>query len=68
MTDTQCNRILAHLKAGKRITFLQAFTDFGCMHLPRRILDLKERGHPIDKDTITLPNGKRVAEYYMVAS
>ena len=63
MTDSQCNQILAHLKAGRSLTFWEALERFGTMHLPRRILDLKERGHQIDKDTITTDSGKRIAQY-----
>ena len=62
---TQCARILAHLRDGKRITGLEALGLYGCIHLPRRILDLRERGHRIEREMIRLPNGKRVAEYKM---
>ena len=62
---TQNKAILAHLKQGKRITGLEALRLFGCIHLPRRILDLKEAGHRINSRTIKLPNGKRVSEYWM---
>lgn len=60
---TQNDQILTYLKAGKRITGLQALRKFGCLHLPRRILDLKEDGHNIVKETIRTESGKRVAEY-----
>lgn len=65
MTTTAQNaQILAHLKAGHTITFWQAVGDFGCMHLPRRILDLKEAGHPIEDQWIK-HNGKRFKEYWL---
>ena len=62
---TQNKAILAHLRRGKRITGLEALRLFGCIHLPRRILDLKEAGHRINSRTIKLANGKRVSEYWM---
>lgn len=62
---TQNQAILAHLKRGQRITGLQALQWFGCIHLPRRILDLKEAGHRISSRTIKLPDGKRVSEYWL---
>ena len=60
---TQCARIKAHLESGKTLTGLQAFKLFGCMCLPRRILDLKERGMRIKGESIRLDNGKRVTRY-----
>jgi hypothetical protein len=63
--QSQCNQILAYLKQGNAITFLEAFERFGCMHLPRRILDLKEAGHSIDKTTVTTDTGKRIARYFL---
>jgi len=57
-TSTQNARILAHLKSGNSITFWDAVSDFGVMHLPRRILDLKEAGHDIT-DVWVHSDGKR---------
>jgi len=62
---TQCARILHHMKQGKRITFAQAFSMFGVMHLPRRILDLKQSGVKISDRFIETPSGKRVKEYWL---
>lgn len=64
--DSQCSRILAHLQGGNSITGLEALLLFGCIHLPRRIKDLREIGHDIHSQMIVLPNGKRVAEYRLI--
>lgn len=60
---TQNAAILAHLRAGHRITGLQALREFGVIHLPRRILDLKERGYPVADRWVHVGDGKRVKEY-----
>ena len=60
---TQCARIKAHLESGRTLTGLDALRLFGCMCLPRRIIDLKERGMRIKGETIRLDNGKRVTRY-----
>lgn len=64
-TTTQNARILSHLKAGRSITFFDAVEQFGVMHLPRRILDLKEAGHRID-DAWVKQDGKRFKRWSMV--
>ena len=60
---TQCARIKAHLESGKSLTGMDALRLFGCWSLPRRILDLKERGMKIKGEPIRLDNGKRVTRY-----
>lgn len=60
---SQCKRIKAHLESGKTITGMDALNLFGCWSLPRRILDLKERGMRIKSESIRLDNGKRVTRY-----
>ena len=64
MIEAQNKRILAHLKAGKSITFWDAVSDFGVMHLPRRILDLKEAGHDI-VDQWEKRDGKRYKRWWL---
>ena len=63
-TDSQNAKILAHLKAGGSITFWEAAEEFGVMHLPRRIKDLKESGHDIS-DTWVRLDEKRFKRYRM---
>ena len=47
-TTSQNNLLLAHLQDGKTITGLDALRLYGVSHLPRRILDLKQRGHNLE--------------------
>lgn len=63
---TQCNMIADYLQKGYSITSLEALEKFGCLRLASRICDLKERGLNIGKKIITLPNKKRVCEYFLV--
>lgn len=68
---TQCFRIALHLKAGNRITGLQALDKFGCIHLPRRIKDLKDKHNMNIHDEwieVEAFGGqiKRVKEYYLL--
>ena len=64
----QVDRIRAHLESGHSITGLEASKRFGVGHLPRRILDLKESGFPIDSQFIgvTKTNGEKahVKQYW----
>ena len=63
---TQCYRILHHMKQGHSITGLEALRQFGCIHLPRRILDLRERGHAIESEFVRDPDtGKRFKRYWL---
>ena len=63
---SQCNMIADYLQKGYSITSLEALKMFGCMRLASRVHDLKERGLNISKKIITLPNKKRVCEYFLV--
>lgn len=64
MIETQNKAILAHMKRGGSVTFFAAVQDFGVMHLPRRIKDLKEAGHDIQDEWIKA-NGKRFKRYWL---
>lgn len=67
---SQCDRILRHLKDYGRITQAEAVTEYGCYRLSGRIYDLKQRGVPIGKRSMTGKNryGESVnfAEYYII--
>jgi hypothetical protein len=63
--ETQNSAILRHLLDGHKITSIQALSLYGCFRLSARIHDLKKT-HNIDKRMVTLVNGKRVAQYFMV--
>ena len=66
---TQNERVLEHLSTGKTITSVDAWRDLGITRLSARISELKQEGHPIQKNTIKVPNRYKemcsVAEYYM---
>ena len=69
--NTQNERILSYLKQGNSLTGLAALRLFGVSHLPRRILDLKERGHKLESNWITVDkvNGEtaRVKEWRLAS-
>ena len=62
---TQAGRILAYLRAGNRLTALEALERFGCFRLAARIHELRRDGWQIEERTVETRGGKRVAEYYM---
>ena len=62
--QTQNQRILAHLKAGHRLTPLEALDRFGCMRLGARIWDLRQEGHDI-RDRLVSRGGAHVAQYWL---
>lgn len=65
-SETQCKKILAHLKTGRSITPLEALYKFGCLRLGARIYDLKQAGHTILSERIQDDHtGKTFAQYYM---
>lgn len=67
---TQCERILTHLEAGKRLTQFEALNELGIMRLASRVSDLKRDGHVIDKKMIEVSNrwGEKcsIAQYTLV--
>lgn len=66
---TQCEMILAFMRAGEKITAISALTDFGCFRLASRICDLRKDGHSIKDKTIYVHNrfGDKihVSQYWM---
>ena len=63
-TDTQKDQILAALKAGDRLTPLDALERFGCFRLGARIFDLKQEGHDIRREMVERGDAT-VAEYWL---
>jgi hypothetical protein len=65
--ESQNKQLKKHFNKGGSITGLEALMKYGIGHLPRRILDLKEKGYPIESKFITVKkaNGKtaRVKQY-----
>ena len=62
---TQAGRILAHLRAGHRLTALEALERFGCFRLAARVHELRREGWAIEERTVETRGGKRVAEYWL---
>lgn len=62
---SQAKRILAYLKAGNRITPIEALEKFGSFRLGARIAELRADGHAIQSEFVTTPNGKRVKSYWI---
>ena len=59
---SQNERILQHLKKGKKITPLDALEKFGCFRLAARISDLRKDGNVISTENLT-KDGKTFASY-----
>lgn len=59
---SQADRILAHLKTGKKLTPLQALHKFGTFRLGARVLELRQAGYQI-KTRMVRKGRSRVAEY-----
>jgi hypothetical protein len=64
-TESQNTQILTALINGRKITPLDALDWFGCFRLSARISELKSAGWNIEKETVLLSSGKRIARYYM---
>ena len=62
---SQAGLILRHLQSGGTLTALDALDLFGCNRLAARVADLRNKGYHVKARWLTLPNGKRVSEYYL---
>jgi hypothetical protein len=61
---SQNSRLLAHLSRGRTVTSMEAFRRFGVTSLHRRLEELRERGHRIDRgEFYTTKAGVRVKRY-----
>ena len=63
---TQSNQILKYLENGHSLTPRKAMVEFGVMRLAARIKDLRDDGHAIKSERVTVPtrNGTaKVASY-----
>lgn len=63
---SQAKKILNHLQQGKSLTQMGALNRFGCMRLGARILDLRNQGHAINSELVTVED-KTFARYSLVA-
>jgi|688.fasta_scaffold121518_5 hypothetical protein len=61
---TQTQMVLDALRRGP-LTPLEALERFGVFRLAARCHELREQGHAISVERLKLPNGKRVARYYI---
>lgn len=58
--------ILMALKNGELLTPLVALKKYDCLSLSQRVGELKRQGWPITSEMVSVPSGKRVAQYRMV--
>jgi len=66
MRESQKSQILARLKAGERMTTLNAMQPpLFCCRLSERIRELQKDGHIIIKRDIVTEGGARVKEYWI---
>lgn len=67
MSTSQGAQILAYLQAGHTLTPLEALDKFNCWRLGGRIHDLRQtpEGRDIQTEDLKLPNGKRIARYWL---
>jgi hypothetical protein len=56
MKATQCQKVLAYMRAFGSITQMDALQDLGCMRLASRISDLRYQGYPIGRRMKTAKN------------
>lgn len=59
---TQTQKIYEYLKSGNKLTALEALQMFGCLRLAARIAELRNQGHTIWTDYVTVKN-KTFAAY-----
>ena len=66
MKETQCDRILRHLRDYGTISSLEAITEYGILRLASRINDLKRQGYPITSETKSSKNRYGETTHYSV--
>lgn len=64
--STQKAAILAHLRAGKSITQLQALHLYGCFRLSAVIFRLREQGYIIRTERMKIRKGTYVGRYELI--
>ncbi len=66
---SQADRVLSYLERGKSITTLDAFKELGITRLGARIFELRQQGHPVQSNRLTVTNrfGEdcSISEYYI---
>ena len=61
--ESQTRMVLAHLKAGKTLTPIDALTHYGSFRLSARIYDLKQAGWPIHCERTRTDSDKLIGVY-----
>lgn len=61
--SSQNAEILSYLMKGKTLTPIEALQMFGSFRLAARVYELKNLGHPIVSEKITVGDGQHVASY-----
>jgi len=61
--STQSQMILSHLRGGRGITAIEALNLYHCFRLAARIADLRDLGHRINTNMISIEDGKSIAYY-----
>ena len=64
--QSQCLRVLAHLREGKTLTARQASRYMEIDRLSARIKNLRDRGWPIKTEIVRVPSGKRIGVYSLI--
>ena len=66
---SQADRVLSYLERGNTITTLDAFQELGITRLGARIFELRQQGHPVQSNRLTVTNrfGEdcSISEYYI---
>ena len=66
---SQADRVLSYLERGNSITTLDAFKELGITRLGARIFELRQQGHPVQSNRLTVTNrfGEdcSISEYYL---
>lgn len=63
--SAKCEKVLALLKSGIRLTVKSALVNYGVSSLPRRILDLKEAGVSIEDEWVKIEGKERFKEWFI---
>ena len=60
---TQEEQILKALQRGRKITALDALSEWNCFRLGARCYDLRQKGYNIITETVRTSSGKNIARY-----
>ncbi|MCH8851102.1 MAG: hypothetical protein IID41_00455 [Planctomycetes bacterium] len=64
--QSQTVMILEVLRAGRRISAIEALEEFGCFRLAARVHDLCQAGHDVRVEMV-IDGGKRYAVYHLAS-